>query len=158
MAQIVKDADFAPHLNMREKVSELTRSKSCQSCHSVINPLGFSLENFDAVGRFRTEQNKRPIDAASDYVTDDGKTIRFSGARDVAEFAVSSEQAQNAFIEQLFNQIVKQPMAAYGSDVAAQLRKSFVASDFNIQKLLVNIASISALQGIEKPTDPKRKS
>ncbi|MEO5802027.1 MAG: DUF1592 domain-containing protein [Verrucomicrobiota bacterium] len=158
MAQVFKDADFAPNLTMREKVSELTRSQSCQTCHSVINPLGFSLENFDAVGRFRKEENARPIDAASDYVTDDGKTVRFSGARDVAEFAVSSEHAQNAFIEQLFNQIVKQPMAAYGADVISRLRQSFVASGFNMQKLLVDIASISALQGIEKQTDPKKKS
>ncbi|MDQ3624670.1 MAG: DUF1592 domain-containing protein, partial [Verrucomicrobiota bacterium] len=37
-----KENDFPPHLTMREKVEELTRSAACQTCHSVINPLGFT--------------------------------------------------------------------------------------------------------------------
>jgi hypothetical protein len=84
--------------------------------------------------------------------------VRFAGARDVAEFAAGSEQAQNGFIEQLFNQVVKQPMLAYGPDVMDRLRQSFVASEFNLQKLLVDIATLSALHGIEKPTASRKKT
>lgn len=151
MAMTFKDEDFAPNLTMREKVAQLTRSDACQACHSVINPLGFSLEHYDAVGRFRTREGERPIDASSDYTTDDGETVRLTGARDLAQFAAGSEQAQNAFIEQLFNQVVKQPMLAYGPDVLNHLRQSFAASGFNVKKLLVEIATISALQGVERP-------
>jgi len=151
MAMTFKDENFAPNLTMREKVAELTRSQACQSCHSVINPLGFSLEHYDAVGRFRTSEGDRPIDAVSNYTTDDGEMVRLTGARDLAQFAAGSEQAQNAFIEQLFNQIVKQPMLAYGADVLNHLRQSFIESGFNMKKLLVDIATISALHGIQKP-------
>ena len=150
MAMTFKDADFAPNLTMREKVAELTRPQACQSCHSVINPLGFSLEHYDAVGRFRVRDNGRLIDAVSEYSTDDGQTVHLEGGRDVAEFAVKSEHAQNAFIEHLFHQIVKQPILAYGSDVPARLRQSFIACEFNIQKLLIEIAALSALHGIQK--------
>src|SRR5256712_11364077 len=59
MAMTFKDADFAPNLTMREKVAQLTRSQACQTCHSVINPLGFSLEQYDAVCRFRTSEGDR---------------------------------------------------------------------------------------------------
>src|SRR5262249_47852698 len=152
MAMSFKDADFAPNLTMREKVAELTRPHACQTCHSVINPLGFSLELYDAVGRFRTRENDRPIDPVSDYTTDEGETRHLTGARALAEFAAGSEQAQNAFIEQLFNQIVKQPMLAYGPEVMGQLRQSFVQSDFNMQQLLVNIITVAALHGVEKST------
>jgi hypothetical protein len=158
MAMTFKDEDFAPNLTMREKVAQLTRSQACQNCHSVINPLGFSLEHYDAVGRFRDREGDRPIDAVSDYTTDDGETVRLTGARDLAQFAVGSEQAQNGFIEQLFNQIVKQPMLAYGPNVLNHLRQSFVESGFNVKKLLVDIATTSALHGIEKPTHPGRGS
>src|SRR5882724_5973763 len=150
MAMTFKDADFAPNLTMRQKVAELTRPQNCQSCHSVINPLGFSLEQYDAVGRFRTIDNDQPIDVASDYLTDDGQTVRFAGARDVAEFAIGSEQAQNAFIQQLFHHLVKQPMLAYGADTLTRLRQSFIESDFNMQKLMVEIVAISTARGIEK--------
>ena len=154
MAVAFKDADFAANLTMREKVSELTRPQACQSCHSVINPLGFSLEYYDAVGRFRTQDNERPVNAASDYLTDDGKTIRLAGARDVASFALDSEQAQNAFIEQLFHHVVKQPVRAYGANVMETLRKAFVASEFNLQQLLADIVQVSALHGINNPASP----
>lgn len=152
-----KDAEFAPHLTMREKVSELTRPQNCQSCHSVINPLGFSLEHYDAVGRFRTTEQNRPIDASGEYVTGDGETIRLTGARDIAQFAITSEAAQNAFIEQLFHQVVKQPVLAYGPDVMPRLRQSFVASGFNLQKLLVEIAVTSAVHGVETPVRTAKK-
>ena len=158
MAQTFNDASFAPNQTMREKVAQLTRPQACQSCHSVINPLGFSLENFDAVGRYRMRENDRPIDAVTEYTTDDGEKIKLTGARDIAEFALSSEQAQDTFIEQLFNQVVKQPMLASGVEVKAGLRKSFVDSHFNMQKLLVEIVKISALHGLEKPVSSSSKS
>ncbi|PWU18510.1 MAG: hypothetical protein C5B50_08985 [Verrucomicrobia bacterium] len=152
MAQTFKDAEFAPDLTMREKVAQMTRPQACQTCHSVINPLGFSLEHFDAVGRFRTSDHDKPIDAVSDYTTADGRTIRLAGPRDVAAFAVNSEQAQNGFIEQLFHHVVKQPMAAYGRDVPERLRQLFVASGFNMQTLLVECAATAAMHGVAQPT------
>ena len=147
MAMTFKDADFAPDLTMRQKVAELTRGQNCQSCHAVINPLGFSLEQYDAVGRFRTSENDRPVDPVSDYLTDDGQTVHLAGAADVAKFAIGSEQAQNAFIQQLFHHVVKQPLLAYGAHTLTRLRQSLIDSDFNMQKLLLEIVKVSALNG-----------
>jgi hypothetical protein len=158
MAMVFKDSDFATNLTMREKVSQLTKPQDCQSCHSVINPLGFSLEQYDTVGRFRTIDHDRPIDAASEYTTDDGQVIRLTGARDVAEFAINSDQAQNAFIQQLFHHVVKQPLLAYGAGTLKQLRQAFVAADFNMQKLMTEIVSVSALREFEKPFASKVSS
>jgi hypothetical protein len=146
MAMTFKDADFAPNLTMREKVTELTKPQACQACHSVINPLGFSLEQFDAVGKFRSSENDKPVNPVSEYLTDEGQTVQLSGARDVAEFALASAQAQNAFIEQLFHHVVKQSLLAYGSDTLAKLRKAFVDSGFNLRQLLVDVATLSALK------------
>lgn len=148
VAVAFNEADFAANLSMREKVAELTRPQACQGCHSVINPLGFSLEHYDAVGRFRTKEAGRPINATAEYTTDDGKVVKLTGARDLAEFAIRSEHAQNAFIEQLFHQAVKQPVRAYGADAQSRLRRSFLDSGYNIQKLLVEIATLAALKGI----------
>src|SRR5207248_6148443 len=151
MAMTFKDADFAPNLTMREKISQLTRPQACQACHSVINPLGFTLEAYDAVGRFRTRDNEQPINAVSDYVTDEGQSIHLAEARDIAQFAIGSDQAQNAFIEQLFHHVVKQPVRAFGADVMQRLRNSFIESGYNIQKLLAEIVIISARHGIDEP-------
>jgi len=151
-----KDEEFPENLSMREKVSALTRSEACQNCHAVINPLGFSLEQYDAVGRFRTRENGKPIDATADYETDDGRKLVFKGARDIAEHAASSELAQGAFVEQLFNQVVKQPMLAYGLDTPTRLHRAFVASGFNMRQLLVEIVTTSAMHGPEKTSKPRK--
>jgi hypothetical protein len=150
IAVAFNEAEFKPNMTMREKVTQLTRSEACQTCHSVINPLGFSLENFDAVGRFRSKENDRAIDAVSEYVTDDGSAVRLAGPRDVAKFAVESEHAQNAFIEQLFHHIVKQPMLAYGADAQGRLRKTFAGSQYNIRSLVTEIAALSAQMGVQE--------
>jgi hypothetical protein len=147
MAMTFKDADFAPNLTMREKVSQLTRPQACQSCHSVINPLGFSLEQYDAVGRFRTTDHDRPVETACDYLTDDGQMVHLNGARDVAEFALGSEPAQRGFVEQMFHHVVKQPALAYGPDTLERLRDAFVKSEFNMQKLMIEMVTVSALHG-----------
>src|SRR5688500_19947428 len=81
MAIEFMDGRFDPSLTMREKVSELTRPAACQSCHSVINPLGFSLENYDAVGRYRTTDNNKPVNTTGEYPTAAGKVVRRNGAR-----------------------------------------------------------------------------
>jgi mono/diheme cytochrome c family protein len=157
MAVAFKDAEFAPNLTMREKVTELTRPENCMSCHSVINPLGFSLEHYDAVGRFRTRERDRPIDATGEFQTGDGETIRLTGAPDIARFALDDAQAQSAFIEQMFHQVVKQPVLAYGPGVMPRLRQGFAASGFNLQELLVEIAVTAALHHPEPAPTRKGK-
>lgn len=158
IAVAFEDAKFSPHLSMREKVTELTKSQTCQTCHSVINPLGFSLELYDAVGRFRTTDNGKKLDAVAEYVTDDGEKVKLTGARDIAEFAVNNDLAQNGFIEQLFHQVVKQPIMAYGPDVITRLRESFTASGYNIQKLLVEISTLAATYENDKNVSAKKKT
>ena len=153
VAVAFKDSEFDPSLSMREKVEVLTRPEACQACHSTINPLGFSLEHYDAVGRFRTSDGDRPVHAASDYITADGETIHLNNARDLARHAAASTPAHRAFIEQLFHQLVKQPVRAYGPDVFARLDTSFAASDFNVQTLLVEIATLTALHDVDPAVD-----
>ena len=150
-----KEEDFPANLTMREKIAALTRSDACQNCHAVINPLGFSLEQYDAVGRFRTRENGKAIDASAVYETDDGDKLKFNGARDLAEHAAASEQAQGAFVEQLFHQVVKQPMLAYGTATPGRLRESFAASGFNMRQLTVEIAVTAALHRVP-PTPPSK--
>jgi hypothetical protein len=144
VAVAFEDAKFDPTLTMREKIVELTKDKSCMTCHSSINPLGFSLEHFDAVGRWRTNDNNKPVDARDQFDADDGRTVTLAGPRDIASYAVGSESAHRAFVRQLFHHTVKQPMPAFGEATLESLRAQFAESGFSIQKLLAEIAVTSA--------------
>lgn len=48
---------------LREELLRHRRNPTCATCHDKIDPIGFGLENFDAIGRFRTKQARKPIDA-----------------------------------------------------------------------------------------------
>src|SRR5438094_4200200 len=91
-----------------------TKPVMCQSCHVMVNPLGFGLEHFDAVGRFRSEEQGRTIDATGTYEPPGGEPLPFADARDLATLLAGSEETHTAFVEQLFHALVKQPIRAFG--------------------------------------------
>ncbi len=148
MAIEFMDDRFDPSLTMREKVTQLTSKDACMGCHATINPLGFSLEHYDAVGRYRTVDNDKPIDAQSDYTAPDGQVLRLRGPRDLADHAVTSADARRGFVRQLFQQTVKQAPVAYGADTLPELDAGFVESGYHIRKLLVDVAVTAATHGV----------
>jgi hypothetical protein len=143
-------APLAPELHAslttRERVSLQTRPEACQACHAMVNPLGFTLEHFDAVGRFRKEEQGQPIDASGIYRTRKGETVKFAGVRDLAKFLADSEETHTAFVQQLFHHLVKQPIRAFGSQELPNLRQSFAQNQFHIRKLAVEIIADAALR------------
>jgi mono/diheme cytochrome c family protein len=55
-------------LTMREAMEEHRQNAVCASCHKIMDPLGFALENFDAVGLWRTGEAGGPIDASGVFI------------------------------------------------------------------------------------------
>jgi hypothetical protein len=139
--------ELHPDLTTRERVAMQTKDNNCMTCHGIINPLGFTLENFDAVGKFRDLDHGKPVDPTGSYRTRDGGTVTLKGARDLANFVATSPEAQEAFVEQMFHHLAQQPARAYGPATLDELRKNFAASGFNIRKLAVEIMAASALTG-----------
>ena len=140
-----------PNLSTRERITLQTTPKNCQGCHGVINPLGFTLENFDAIGRFRTEENGKPVDPAGSFVTRGGDKVAFRGPKELAKFLQESDEAQEAFVARLFHHTVKQPVLAFGPEKLAELRRYFADNEFNMRKLLLEIAVETAI----KEKDPR---
>ena len=136
--------DFDPSMTTRERVAHQTKEVNCIGCHSVINPLGFSLENFDAVGRFRESEKDKPINAETVYITPKAEEITFTGAKDLASYLVNSPEAHRSFIEKLFEHFVKQPVYAFGPDTLDELYENFKGSDYNVKQLIVKIAVVAA--------------
>lgn len=136
--------DLHPGLTTRERVELQTGEVSCQVCHEKINSLGFALEGFDAAGRFRATEKEKPINALGSYVTRQGRTVEFNGARELGDFLADSVDCHRSFVEAAFEHFVKQPIAAFGPDTLNQLTESFQESGFNIRELIVSIAVIAA--------------
>jgi mono/diheme cytochrome c family protein len=75
-------------LSVREMLEVHRKNPVCASCHARMDPLGFSLENFDAIGQWRTTDAGKPINASG--VLLDGTTI--AGAADLRRALVAQKQ------------------------------------------------------------------
>lgn len=148
-AVVFEDAHFNPKLTMREKITELTRNDACMNCHRLINPLGFSLENFDAVGRWRTKDNNKPVNPVGEFSNDEGKLVKLTGPRDIANYVAGNPSGHRAFIRHLFHHLVKQTPSAYGPKVIDNLQRYFAANNCHVQKLMMEIALVAALDGVK---------
>lgn len=63
----------------RQHIEETHGSGACVGCHSIIDPVGFAFEHFDALGRYRTSERGLPVNASGTLALDDGD-LRFDGA------------------------------------------------------------------------------
>ncbi len=137
-----------PDLTTRERVSLQTNGVACQTCHTMINPLGFALEEFDAIGRFRTAEllggKPRPLEASGNYVPRAGPKATFRGAQELASYVAGSRDAHEAFVQAVFHAVVKQPVRAWGPDTLPRLCRGFEAGGFDVRRLLVDIIVLTA--------------
>lgn len=83
---------------VREDVEARTSDDQCAACHSVINPVGFSFENYDAIGRWQIDEvgTGLPVDASGKLVGSDvdGDLV---DARDLSQRLAESEQVRGCF-------------------------------------------------------------
>jgi Protein of unknown function (DUF1592)/Protein of unknown function (DUF1588)/Protein of unknown function (DUF1595)/Protein of unknown function (DUF1587)/Protein of unknown function (DUF1585) len=86
----------------RQQVDQHTANEPCASCHhTFINPLGFGLENFDAVGRFRTSENGEPIDA-SGVLAGTEQRAPFSNGVELSHAIAGAPEAQLCYAKNWF--------------------------------------------------------
>ncbi|WP_437201184.1 DUF1592 domain-containing protein [Planctomicrobium sp. SH664] len=85
-------------LTLRERLELHRQNAECASCHARIDPMGFSLENYDAVGRWRTEEAGQPIDAGGEMP--DGRKI--AGPEELKDLLLDREEAfQRTLVQNL---------------------------------------------------------
>jgi hypothetical protein len=83
---------------LRQQMEQHRQNPSCAVCHAKLDPLGFGLENFDAIGAWRTTDNKQPIDASG--VLPGGE--QFNGPAELRRVLLTkADQFRRCFAEKL---------------------------------------------------------
>ena len=83
-----QDDTVVAGLSFRQRLEKHREKPQCRSCHSSMDPIGFGLENFDAIGRWRSEIGGRPVDASG--VLSDG--AKFSGPVELKQHILLGKQ------------------------------------------------------------------
>ena len=73
---------------LREQLTQHRENKVCASCHKLMDPIGFGLENFDAIGRWRDKDAGQPIDSSGELNTGD----QFDGPLELSEIMAGSRR------------------------------------------------------------------
>ncbi len=86
-------------MSMREELERHRADPACSSCHALMDPIGFGLENYDVVGRWRETENGNPIDPADTLVTGQ----KFGTAEEMRDIFISDyeDEFQRAFTVKL---------------------------------------------------------
>ncbi len=140
------DLDVKPPpagMSLREQLETQHKSPGCAGCHNAMDPIGFGLEHFDAIGQWRTHDNGVPVDSSIDS-PDFAGTL--SGPRELANAMVADARIPMCWIEQLHTAAVGS-IAGPGSPPRSALEDleiQWIAAGYDMQTLLADMVSSPA--------------
>ncbi|HEY6529422.1 MAG TPA: DUF1588 domain-containing protein, partial [Cellvibrionaceae bacterium] len=142
----------------RERYSALTAAPYCQTCHEKrINPLGFGLEDYDTIGRYRsTDLNHLAIDSSGIWYgitkLDGGDVQSFNGARDLSRKLAASDSVQACLVANSFrfavgtgHQIIDEVNELAGNLSAQELNDYSCAVNDMARNMIANGANAKAM-------------
>jgi hypothetical protein len=135
--------DAAQAATLRERL-EVHRSKAeCAACHQRMDPLGFALENFDAIGRWRTTDGDLPVDSSGKLT--DGR--KFGDAKDLAQLLKAEpKRFCRALIRSLFMYALGRGIDSQDRVTIEAIRRQLVSNDYRFRTIITGIVESSEFQ------------
>jgi len=123
---------------MRERMAQHASNPSCSACHSLIDPAGFALENFDAIGRWRTtDESFNPIDATGSLP--DGTS--FNGVQELREGLVRRpERFVTTVTEKLMTYALGRGVEYYDMPSIRRIVEGAKADGYKFQSIILGVA------------------
>ncbi len=134
----------AAALSMRERMEEHRRNPTCAACHALMDPVGLSLENFDAIGRWRTlTAGLAPIDASGGLP--DGTT--FDGVAGLRQAVVDrSDQFVRTLADKLLTYALGRATEYYDAPAVRAVERAAAAGGYRFSDLVLGIVRSTPFQ------------
>jgi hypothetical protein len=141
----------APPATIRERLAQHRQSPSCNGCHSAIDPLGFALENFDAIGGWRTiDEAGKPVDA--DAVTASG--VKVDGLPGLRALLLNQpEQFPRTVTEKLMAYALGRRLEYYDKPAVRKIVRDAAAQQYRWSSLIMGIVESPAFLTWEPATE-----
>ena len=138
----------APPKTIRERLAQHRQVATCNSCHSVIDPLGFALENFDVIGGWRTiDEAGKPVDASG--ATTSGQKIEgLAGLRSL--LLDRPEQFPRTVTEKLLAYALGRRIEYYDQPVVRKIVSDATAQNYRWSSIILGI--------VESPSFLRRRT
>ncbi|MDQ8197364.1 DUF1592 domain-containing protein [Pelagicoccus enzymogenes] len=133
--------DFS--LPMRERLAEHRANPQCASCHDIMDPVGFVLENYDAVGRWRDFEHGIPIDASGGLP--DGKEA--SGIADLESGLLERPDLfARTLSEKLLTFAIGRGVESFDAPAIRQIVRDAAQDDYQFSSLILGIVNSTPFQ------------
>jgi hypothetical protein len=130
------DSKIGAEVSMRKQLEEHRNNPVCASCHSRMDVLGFGLENYDAIGKWRTMDGKFPIDVGG--TMPNGKT--FQTAAEMRTILLAGmPQISRCLIEKIMTYALGRGMQTYDNRSIEQINKTLAADGYRFQTLIYEV-------------------
>ncbi len=118
---------------MRQQMEKHRADPVCAGCHTRMDPLGFALENYDAIGRWRTHEGPLPIDASGSLPS--GKS--FNGSAELKQILASDREAfAECLTEKLLTYALGRGLESYDKPATKKIVAAVVANDYRFSSLI----------------------
>ncbi len=134
-----QDQKEVANLTLRQRTELHTTDASCASCHKVLDPIGFGLENFDAIGRWRDSDDAGgPIDAAGELPGEK----RFSSPKELKVIiAERKDEVTRSLTQKLLAYALCRPLEGYDEIVVDHLMQTIARDGYRMQTLITEIVT-----------------
>jgi hypothetical protein len=135
---LLDEASLGTSVTVRQQLEKHRSNPVCASCHSKMDPLGFGLENYDAIGRWRTLDGKLPIDATG--VLPNGKT--FATPAELKEILKSQPDVfVRCLVQKLLIFALGRGLENYDRPAVEQITRNVAAGGYRFSALLEEIVN-----------------
>ncbi len=122
--------------SLRQQLEEHRKNATCASCHARMDPLGFGLENFDAIGSWRAQDGKLPIDASG--TLPDGRSFR--GPQELKAILRSDRDAfAEGLTEKLLTYALGRGLERYDKPTVKKIAANVAAGNYRFSSLALEI-------------------
>src|SRR5439155_19320068 len=123
-------------LSIRAQMEQHRRNPSCAVCHVRMDPLGFALENFDAVGQWRTSSDGISVDASAEFA--DGS--HFDGVAGLRKFLLSHrDDFVNSCATKMLTYALGRGIEYYDYPAIRQIIRKASASDYRWSSVILAV-------------------
>ena len=130
-------------LTMRQQMEQHRANPACAICHNRMDPIGFALENFDAVGKWRTLDAGSPIDASG--VLPDGS--KFQGPAELRKALLSRPKIiANTVTEKLLSYALGRTLEYYDAPAVRSIVREAASSDYRWSSIVLGIVKSQPFQ------------
>jgi hypothetical protein len=140
---VIKAPEVNPNLSTRDRFAAHRTEALCNSCHTLMDPIGFGFENYDGAGRYRTTENGAAIDATG-QVNQSDIPGTFDGASDLATRLAGSDQVKQCVTTSWFRYAYGRAETSDDECTLASVNEQFAKANYDLKSLVVALAGTDA--------------